>query len=62
MDIFVVSEPSRDCEKPVGCIFNLMIEINIRTVSYDGAVRNDSLIGLKNNFAVFCYRKMLRDL
>jgi len=44
MDIFVVSGPSTDCKKLVGCIFNLMIEINIRAVSYDDAVRNDSLI------------------
>ena len=44
MDIFVVSGPSRDCEKLVGCIFNLVTEINIRTVSYDDAVKNDDLI------------------
>jgi hypothetical protein len=45
MDIFVASGPSTKCKKKlVGCIFNLVIEINIPTVSYDDAVRNDSLI------------------
>jgi hypothetical protein len=44
MDIFIVSGPSIDCKKLVGCIFNLVTEINIRTLSYDDDVWSDSLI------------------
>jgi len=44
MDIFIVSGPSSDYKKLAGCIFILVIEMNIPPISYHDAVRNDSLI------------------